>query len=152
MRLLRFGLPLVFAGLTGCATVFHGTRQKVDVFTDPPGATAVVRDQRITTPGTLNLPRKAKLTEVRIEKEGYAPKTVGVAAGAVAGSGSSAIFGLSSGGAAAGGVLAPTVLFASDYGIGGAYRLVPSKLVLRLEPLASPAAAISAQPPTAARR
>jgi len=60
----------------GCATVFHDTRQKIEVFTDPPGATATAGDQRVTTPGVLRLPRKAKSTEIRIEKEGYAPRSV----------------------------------------------------------------------------
>ncbi|HEY6148761.1 MAG TPA: hypothetical protein VIZ69_13725, partial [Thermoanaerobaculia bacterium] len=60
----------------GCASVFHGTRQKVEVFTDPPGAIATAGDQSVTTPGVLKLPRKIKNTEIRIEKEGFAGKTI----------------------------------------------------------------------------
>ncbi len=142
----------------GCASVFHGTRQKVEIFTDPPGATATAGDQQVTTPGVLKLPRKAKNTEVRIEKEGFALKTVllerrtsglvwlnligvpaGAAAGAIGGGASSgdAWTGLDKAatGALAGGALVPAAGFWMDFQNGGAYRLEPARIVVRLEPV-----------------
>lgn len=146
----------VLAG--GCASVFHGTRQRVEIFTDPPGATATAGDQQVTTPGVLKLPRKVKNTEVRIEKEGFAPKTVllerrtsglvwlnmigvpaGVAAGAIGGAASSGDTwnGLDNAatGALAGSVLVPAAGFWMDFQNGGAYRLEPARIVVRLEPV-----------------
>ena len=163
--ILAVGLPLLPA-LVGCATVFRGTSQEIDVFTDPPGAIASVGDQRITTPGTLRLPRNAKITEVRIEKDGYAPKTsilerradglvwlnavsvpVGFAAGAAVGSRSgSGWFGASYEGGALGVVVAPLASFATDHGTGGTCRLIPSTIVVRLERLAA-TTRIRASPP-----
>lgn len=78
-RVRIFQAPVLLAlslAAGGCASVLHGTRQKVEVFTDPPGATATAGDQQVTTPGVLKLPRKVKSTQIRIEKEGFAPKTV----------------------------------------------------------------------------
>ena len=142
----------LFAG--GCATVFRGTRQKVEIFTDPPGATAIAGDQRITTPGTLRLARKEKLTEVRIEKAGYQTRIVtierradglvllnmiGIPAGALAGgvigskTGSGWLGNLEDG-VAYGGLIAPAAAFATDYQTGAAYRLVPDKVVVKLAP------------------
>ena len=70
----------VFAFLAGgCGSIFHGTSQRIQVVTDPPGATASAGTERVTTPGTLHLSRKARSAEIRIEKEGYVPKTVRLA-------------------------------------------------------------------------
>ncbi|MFN2384718.1 MAG: hypothetical protein ABR576_00235 [Thermoanaerobaculia bacterium] len=138
----------------GCATVFRGTRQSVEVFTDPPGATAIAGNQRITTPGTLRLARKEKLIEVRIEKAGYESRIatierrasglvwlnmIGIPAGALAGGvlGSktgSGWLGNSDEGMAYGGAIAPAAAFATDYQTGAAYRLVPARLVVKLTP------------------
>ncbi|HVE66143.1 MAG TPA: hypothetical protein VNC59_06150 [Thermoanaerobaculia bacterium] len=138
----------------GCATVFRGTRQKVEVFTDPPGATAIAGEQRITTPGVLRLDRKGKFTVVRIEKTGYQTRTatlerradpivwlnsVAIPAGVLAGG----AIGSKTGegwlgdleeGMVYGGLIAPAAAFATDYQTGAAYRLVPDKLVVKLEP------------------
>ncbi len=141
----------------GCASVFHGTRQRVEIFTDPPGATATAGDQQVTTPGVLKLPRKVKNTEIRIEKEGFAPKTVllerrtsglvwlnligvpaGVMAGAVGGAASSGdtwpALERAGTGALAGSALVPAAGFWMDFQNGGAYRLEPARVVVRLEP------------------
>jgi hypothetical protein len=146
----------------GCASVFHGTRQSVEIFTDPPGATATAGDQQVATPGVLKLPRKVKNTEIRIEKEGFAPKSVllerrtsglvwlnvigvpaGVAAGALGGavSASDVWNGLDNAkvGALAGGALVPAAGFWMDYQNGAAYRLDPARVVVRLEPVAASA-------------
>ena len=152
---LPSSLVLMFCLLAGgCATVFRGTRQRIEVFTDPPGATATAGDQRITTPGSLRLARKEKMTEVRIEKAGYQTRVatierrasglvwlnmIGIPAGALAGG----VIGSKSGngwlgnleeGMVYGGALAPAAAFATDYQTGAAYRLVPAKLVVKLVP------------------
>ena len=163
-RIRLFGVALAL-GLSllagGCASVFHGIRQKVEVFTDPPGATATAGDQRVTTPGVLKLPRKVKNTEIRIEKEGFISKTVvlerrtsglvwlnfvGIPAGVfgvggAAASGSSGFSGVdrARSGAIIGGVGLPAVGFLIDYGNGAAYRLDPARVVVRLEPVRVPA-------------
>jgi hypothetical protein len=154
----------------GCATVFRGTKQKVEVFTDPPGATAIAGDQRITTPGVLRLARKAKSTEVRIEKAGYQTRTatlerradglvwlnmIGIPVGMLAGGAigaqtGSGWLGNTGEGMAYGGAIAPVAAFATDYGTGGAYRLVPAKLVVKLLPLVEKTA--QAAPPAAEPR
>jgi hypothetical protein len=151
-------LPVLSAG---CASVFHGTRQKVEIFTDPPGATATAGDQQVTTPGVLKLSRKVKNTEIRIEKEGFAPKTVllerrtsglvwlnvvgfpaGFLGGAAVGGNSSEgwdSFGNAVAGALAGSALVPAAGFWMDFQNGGAYRLEPARVVVRLEPVVASA-------------
>jgi hypothetical protein len=147
----------------GCASVFHGTRQKVEVFTDPPGATATAGGESVTTPGVLKLPRKGKNTEIRIEKEGFAAKTIrlerltsglvwlnfigipaGVFGGAYAGLGSNdnGWFGNlenAGKGAVIGGVSFPGLGFLADFQSGAAYRLDPARVVVRLDPVVSAA-------------
>jgi len=56
----------------GCATALHGTTQRVEIRSTPPGATATVLpvDTRVTTPAELILDRKRVYT-VRFEKDGY---------------------------------------------------------------------------------
>jgi hypothetical protein len=140
--------------LTACASVFHGTRRRIDVFSEPAGATVSAGDQSTTTPGTLSLPRKAKSVEVRIAKDGYKPKTIRLVrktSGAVwwnagwilagAGLGAAATQGsvLSGSGSSGDAVLVAGiglagVGFAVDYANGAAYRLEPATLAVRLEP------------------
>ena len=160
---LGVSLLLVLAPfLAGCATVIHGTRQDVRVETDPPGATASAGDQKITTPGVLNLKRKETALEIVVEKEGYVTRRValtrkdsglpwlnmiGIPAGVVAGanvgwnSGSGG-FGDSSTNAATGAVVGGVVLsgagFLIDHGSGAAYKLDPPLIILRLEPAPAP--------------
>jgi hypothetical protein len=157
------GLAALALGACGCATVFHGSTQKIQVFTDPPEATVTAGSQQITSPGQLRLPRKGETIEIRVEKEGYASRTVVLQrkvsglvwlnlvwapAGAVVGaavdttSGLDCIFGcreeepsgtpyyVAGGAATAGGM-------AVDFATGGAYRLDPPTVVVRLLPLES---------------
>jgi hypothetical protein len=163
MRTHRSGVRLLGVALAlspfaaGCASIFHGTRQKVEVFTDPPGATATAGDQQVTTPGVLKLPRKIKSTQIRIEKEGFTAKTVvlerrtsglvwlnfiGIpagflGAGGAAASGSNDLSGVdrARSGAIVGGVGLPALGFLTDYGNGAAYRLEPARVVVRLDPV-----------------
>lgn len=60
----------------GCATLIHGRMQRIEIVTDPPGATASVESQRISTPGFLRLRRDDPDLEIRIEKKGYEARTV----------------------------------------------------------------------------
>jgi len=166
-RVRIFQAPVLLALLLsagGCASVFHGTRQRVEVFTDPPGAIATAGGERVTTPGVLKLPRKDKNTEIRIEKEGFAPKTirlerrtsglvwlnfigipVGVFGGAYAGLGSSNDNGWfgnlenAGKGAVVGGVSFPGLGFLADFQSGAAYRLDPARVIVRLEPVSASA-------------
>ena len=162
--------PLVALAGGGCATVVNGTRQKIEVISEPPGATASALGQQVTTPGTLLLPRKAKTLEIKVEKEGYEPRTIalrrvtsglvyldfiaipaGIVGGAAAGAGLSNDHGWFAGwteaayGAAAGGVGLSGAAFAIDYANGSAYRLEPAKVVVRLEALAPAQAAASGE-------
>lgn len=145
----------------GCATILHGPNQSVEVVTAPEGARASALGRTVTTPGVLRLPRKAEHVEIRIDKEGFEPRIVrlerttsgavwwnfvevpvgvvsGGAAGAAMTSGEGWFSGLTGavyGGAAAGAGLTG-IGFAIDYANGAAYRLTPTRVVVRLEPIA----------------
>ncbi len=151
-------LVLVLAPfLSGCATMIHGVHQEVRVETEPPGATASVGDQKITTPGVLKLKRKEKALEIVVEKDGYVTKRValtrkdsgwdwlnaigipvGIVAGGTIGHRSDSGF-LAFEGAATGAVIGGVALsgagFLIDNGNGAAYKLDPPLVVLRLEPV-----------------
>jgi hypothetical protein len=122
--------------------------------TTPEGATATAAGQTVRTPGVLVLPRKSAFVEVRIEKDGYAPRTVrldrtgsgavwwnlaGIPAGLAAGIAGSNLGNVGSNSAVggAGGLALAGLGFAVDYGNGAAYELVPSRIVVRLEPAAA---------------
>lgn len=159
LRTAFLGVGVIAVGVcsAGCATVIHGTKQKVEVVTTPSGATATAAGQTVQTPGTLVLPRKSPFVDVRIEKEGYATRMVrlqrsgssvvwwnlmmlpaggaaGGAIGAGSGSGWSSLGGAAVGGVA-GGALLPAVAFGVDYGNGAAYEFIPSRIVMQLEPV-----------------
>lgn len=163
MRRLRLLPPLLFSCLaTGCATVIHGVHQDVRVETNPPGATASVNGQTITTPGVLKLRRKEKTLEVLVEKEGYASRRVtltrkesgliwanmgflpvGFYAGASIGASTSTnSFGTAfehmGTGGVVGGVTLPLAAIGLDHATGAAYKLDPPTIVLRLEPVTPP--------------
>jgi hypothetical protein len=168
MRPLRSLPPLLVTFLaTGCATVLHGSRQNVRVETDPPGATASAVGRKITTPGVLKLPRKEKTLEVLVEKDGYVSRRVTLTrkasgagwanllfmpAGAAIGasfccdtSSDASVLELMVGRRAAqafiAGVALPAAAFVIDSTIGGAYRLDPPTIVLRLEAVSAARAA-----------
>lgn len=147
--------PLLSA--TACASILHGTRQRIDVFSEPAGATVSAGDQSTMTPGTLSLPRKAESVEVRIVKDGYKAKTIrlvrqtsgavwwnvgwilaGAGLGAAATQGSILSGSGSSGDAILiGGIGLAGVGFVVDFTNGAAYRLEPARLVVKLEPEAT---------------
>jgi hypothetical protein len=75
IRPVRPAASLVLAAsllvATGCATIVSGTRQKVYVLSNPPGATASVGTQKVPTPGVLHLPHRSKEIGILLEKPGY---------------------------------------------------------------------------------
>lgn len=152
--ILAPGAIAVLLATSGCATLLHGTTQKVRIQTDPAGATATAEGQTIRTPGVLRLSRRSAFVEVRIEKDGYSPQVVrldrtgstavwwnltaipvGMAAGAAGGN-----LGNFVQRGALGGAGAAAAAFAADYSAGGAYELVPSRVAVRLVPVESQAA------------
>ena len=57
----------------GCATIFQGRMQTIEVTSDPPGAKVFIDDKQIsTTPVDIKVRRK-DFHVIRLEKEGYAP-------------------------------------------------------------------------------
>jgi len=148
-RVAVTGIALLTAG---CATIFHGRMQKIQVVTDPPGATAVAAGTRITTPGFLTLRRDTTNLEIRVEKQGYVSKTVRLTRrvsglvwanlgwaglGVVIGATQQPLFtrGVDSPGDAwaVGGLGAAAFGFGVDYITGAAYRLEPVTVVVKLE-------------------
>lgn len=140
--------------LSGCATVLNGTRQAIEVSSEPPGATVTAGDLHVVTPGVLQLPRKAREIELRFTKQGYRDESVtlrrrtsgrfwlnliavpvGAGAGAaVSGSRSSgfSVFERARDGAVAGGLALPAASVAVDLLSGGAYRLDPPRVHVSL--------------------
>jgi hypothetical protein len=162
---LRFA-PLLAAALltSGCATVFHSSRDDLKVITDPPGATARVGDVSVVTPGTLELKRQKEPVVVRVEKEGFAPReitvgwhrsgaawsnVVGVAAGAVGTAASSICVSVWGGPCHSETNYTPLLVGAAltaagtaiDLSSDRALSLERDEIVLRLEPLPSAVAA-----------
>jgi hypothetical protein len=149
---------------SGCATVVNGTHQQVAVDSDPPGARVRVdcgdaaRDPG-TTPVTVELQRAAEHCSLTLTKAGYSEETVvferqlskvvnaNQAAGAVAGT-FLGLVGLLAGldssdasgkGAQAGwevgSELGPLPGYAIDNRTGAAFKQVPGKVSVRLQPL-----------------
>lgn len=62
----------------GCATIFHGRMEEIEVISEPPGARVLIEDKQIsTTPGEIRVRMKRNLT-LRFEREGYDPYEVEV--------------------------------------------------------------------------
>ena len=65
------GLGTLLAFTTGCASIIHGSSQRVRVESQPSGAKVFVNEEyRGETPLTLSLRRNKKNTAVKVEKEG----------------------------------------------------------------------------------
>jgi hypothetical protein len=146
--------PLLSA--THCATLFHGSRQGVTVATRPAGAEASAGDQRVTTPGTLEIPRKRRGMEIRLEKPGYRPQILSLertssplvwanggflAGGILLGLAAAIATNLSdtgedygSAGFIVGGLLGTAIGVIVDLQTGAAYRQVPARIDAPLEP------------------
>ncbi len=75
----NFLMAVVAAGamclLAGCATIVHGTSEKVQIDSSPGGAEVVIDDaQHITTPAAVKLSRKAD-HKLAFHKPGYQDET-----------------------------------------------------------------------------
>jgi hypothetical protein len=66
-----FGLFLV----TGCASIISGSKQEISFSSKPTAATVTIQpgDQKITTPGKIELERKNGPYRVTFNYEGYEP-------------------------------------------------------------------------------
>jgi hypothetical protein len=62
--------------LSGCVSAMKRDLQRVDIVTDPPGATVSALGQTLISPGTLEISSERDAVEIRFEKEGYVPRTV----------------------------------------------------------------------------
>jgi hypothetical protein len=72
------GLVLVFVlfGVTGCGTLFHGTRQEIQIASQPSGASVFVNNQSFgETPAVVKLKRNSKYSVI-LEMPGYQPYEV----------------------------------------------------------------------------
>ena len=75
-------LILVALPSAGCATLVHGTSQRIEVATEPPGAAVVVPCAGLETahteptPTTVVLRRRASACALELSKPGYSPVTV----------------------------------------------------------------------------
>ena len=114
--LKRWNLLLCAAVLTaGCATMVHGTTQKIKIDSSPEGANVKVDEVPVgTTPTSIELSRASSHT-VAIEKEGYLPRRESITQG-----GSGWVFG----NIVAGGLVGICIDLAS----GGAYELSPEQV------------------------
>jgi uncharacterized protein YceK len=80
MKTAIFSISLMLClAFSGCGTIVHGTRQKIDISTDPAGASVTVQPTGETarTPATIDLKRKHDY-RLSIEKDGYQPVSVSV--------------------------------------------------------------------------
>lgn len=118
------GLFLLTVLNSGCATIIHGTTQRVPVSSVPSGKRVTVNESTAyTTPTALELSRKEHHT-LQFSLEGYHPEVVkleSVTSGAVMGN-------ILLGGLIGWGV---------DAASGGQYRLVPESLHVTLRPVTS---------------
>jgi len=121
--LVTFGALLVALTLaSGCATIIHGTTQKIPVSSSPSGAKVAVNESTaFTTPTTLELPRKDPQI-LQISLEGYQPETVKL---------ESVTSGVVMGNILLGGLIGWGV----DAASGGQYRLVPESVHVALRPV-----------------
>ena len=59
---------------SACATAINGTTQRVAVASDPPGAQVYVNDAPVgVTPAFVDVPRRDRDLELRLDKDGYEP-------------------------------------------------------------------------------
>jgi hypothetical protein len=78
MRVSSTVFLLAILSLCGsCAAILHGSRQRVDVYSDPPGARVIINgtDQGIQTPASVSIKRKTTNHTFKFVREGYEPYT-----------------------------------------------------------------------------
>lgn len=74
-RSARWTLGLVAGALLGCASAGAPRSVRIEIVTDPPGATVTGADQTIRTPGKIRLSVPDRV-ELRVEKDGFWPESV----------------------------------------------------------------------------
>jgi hypothetical protein len=108
---------------SGCASVLHGTKQKVPVASVPTGANVMIQGvQAAVTPGIVKVARGDKGVTLRFEKEGFKPVDVVLQRKL-----SAAVWG----NIAIGGVIGLLV----DFTNGAAYRQTPDQLTATMDAL-----------------
>ncbi|MGB2770647.1 MAG: PEGA domain-containing protein [Candidatus Zixiibacteriota bacterium] len=113
--LLLGGIGTVLV-IVSCASIVHGTRQKISVNSVPSGAKVVVKDvQMATTPAVIELKRKESNIVLRFEKEGYEPVEMAL---------KRSVDGWIAGNILLGGLIGLAV----DFIDGAAYKLSPSEV------------------------
>jgi hypothetical protein len=101
--------------VSGCATMIRGTRESLQVMSDPPGATVTVSSgEKGTTPCTFLMQRNQSAL-LKFTKEGYHPESVSVYPT------------LAGAGVILGGLI--------DYGTGAVYNLTPNPVNVMLKPI-----------------
>lgn len=77
MRILPAFALTAFFLLSGCATLFSGTEERVRFYSEPPGANIIIDGITVgTTPSTVVVERPGLgEKEVVVELEGYEPRT-----------------------------------------------------------------------------
>ena len=108
----------------GCATVVHGTTQKIRVSSDPLAADVWVDGRMVgQTPTSVSMRRKEDHV-VTIQKAGYEPKFVAIVKDA--------------GGAVWGNVLAGGLIgWGVDASSGAQYSLLPTTVSVKLDPIST---------------
>jgi hypothetical protein len=108
---------------SGCATILHGTRQKVEFSSSPAGASARIEpgDVVLTTPSSVELERRHDY-QVRFELQDHRPKTVYIDRETAAATYWNLLLG---------GLIGLMI----DFSNGAGYELVPDHVDAVLEPL-----------------
>jgi hypothetical protein len=109
-------------GASGCATVLHGTTQKVSITSRPSGAAGLIEPTgiRIVTPAQVELRRKQNYT-VHFELSGYKPQNAYLCR----------VFSPATHGNL---LLGGLIGLSTDMGNGAAWELAPDPLEATLEP------------------
>ncbi|MEK7767473.1 MAG: PEGA domain-containing protein, partial [bacterium] len=65
--------------LNGCATLFHGPKQAIEVTSQPRGAVIALDGRAVgITPASVNVERSQQHMTLRYTKEGYNPDEIGL--------------------------------------------------------------------------
>jgi len=139
---LAIALSFTASMLTGCATLFSGGPQPINVTSDPPGATYQYGIYNGKTPETIQASRGELSHVATFTLAGYEPKTVPVETGIQGSTWWDILFAIG---------------FAVDFASGNAYKVVDPNISATLTPIAptasssrpvSPATALSQPPPS----
>ena len=120
---------LVASALMGCATLIHGVRQTVTITTEPPGATITILPDNleVVSPARVHLHRRRTHTAL-IVLDGYSPTFALIdrlVSGALYWNVPLVVLG----------VIPAFIAVGVDAESGGAFRLMPEELVVKLRPL-----------------